>query len=75
MVDKIIIKMLPVLIGQLLKLLTPELAKKMADKLLDTVEDAIRKSENKLDDIFLPVIYVIREAFNVPDNDFDKVAK
>lgn len=72
MVDKIVIKMLPLLIGQLLKLFTPELARKMADKLLDTVEDAIRESENKLDDIFLPVIIVIREAFNVPDGDLEK---
>ncbi len=69
MFNSLVIRILPLLIGQLLKLLTPELARKFADKLLDAVEETIEKSENKLDDVFLPVIGLIREAFNVPDND------
>ncbi len=69
MFNSLVIRILPLLIGQLLKLLTPELARKFADKLLDAVEEAIEKSENKFDDAFLPLIGFIREAFSVPDND------
>ncbi len=69
MAKTIAIKLLPIIIAQLLKMLTPDLMKGLADKVLDAIEDAIEKSENKLDDAFLPVIAVIRSAFNVPDND------
>jgi len=63
------IKLLPIIIAQLLKMLTPDLMKRLADKVLDAIEEAIQKSENKLDDAFVPVIGMIRSAFNVPDDD------
>lgn len=65
----IAMKMLLLLVGQLVKTLTPDLIKRFADKMLDAVEDAVTKSENKIDDLFIPMIGVIRKAFNVPDND------
>lgn len=40
------------------------------DGFLDVVEDAVAKSDNKIDDIIvLPVVKQVREVFNVPDND------
>ncbi|HED37158.1 MAG TPA: hypothetical protein ENI76_02785 [Ignavibacteria bacterium] len=64
----LIVRLLPMLLGQLLKLLTPDLMKYLADKVLDAIEGAIEKSETKVDDAFLPLILIIREAFNIPDN-------
>ncbi|HEB72886.1 MAG TPA: hypothetical protein ENI77_09730 [Nitrospirae bacterium] len=63
------LKLLPFLVAQLIKALTPDLMKRFADKILDAVEDAIQKSENKFDDVILPLLTLIRSAFNVPDND------
>lgn len=40
------------------------------DSLLDIIEDAVAKSETKMDDtIVLPICAQIRTALNVPDND------
>ncbi|VAX24845.1 hypothetical protein MNBD_NITROSPINAE03-2035 [hydrothermal vent metagenome] len=63
------LKLLPFIVAQLIKALTPDLMKRFADKILDAVEDAIQKSENKFDDAILPLLTLIRSAFNVPDND------
>lgn len=47
-----------------------EVMKAAVDGLLDVIEDAVAKSENKIDDtIVLPVCKQVREVFNVPDND------
>jgi len=63
------LKLLPFLVAQLIKALTPDLLKRFADKILDAVEDAIQKSENKFDDAILPLLTLIRSSFNVPDGD------
>lgn len=58
------------LMGGLLRALTPEVIKKGIDAFLDTIENAVEKSENKLDDkIILPTITALRAAVGVPDND------
>jgi hypothetical protein len=63
-------KILSTLIGLVLRTLTPELLKEFADKVLDWVEDAVERSENKLDDAtVLPLCNMIRSAFDIPDND------
>jgi len=63
---KIIAKLFEILLG----LFPPELLKGFVDSLIDLIEDAVAKSENKLDDqIVLPLCDMIRSAFDIPDND------
>ena len=63
-------KLLMVLIKALLSTLTPELFKELADKVLDFAEDKAMDSVNKIDDwLVLPVCGLLRESFNIPDND------
>jgi len=58
------------LVGALIKVLSPEAVKSVIDKLLDAVEDAVSKSNTKIDDqVVLPLVNAIRVALNVPDND------
>lgn len=50
--------------------LPPELLKGFIDAGLDVVENAVAKTETKLDDaIVLPLINLVRTSFNIPDND------
>jgi len=70
MVTKILIaKVLPFIIGQLMKELTPEKVRELMDKLFDILEDAVKDSENKFDDALLPIIASMRVVFNIPDED------
>jgi hypothetical protein len=63
-------KLLIALVGQLLKMLKPELVKKIADQVLDLVEDWVKDSSTEIDDtIVLPVCEMIRTTFDIPDND------
>jgi len=65
-----LLKIIGYVLEALSELLTPEKMKEVADRLLDKIEDAIAKSENKYDDLLLPLIQkLIREPFNIPDND------
>jgi len=58
------------LINFLLTALTPEMMKRAVDAVLDVAEKAVAESETKLDDtIVLPLIALIRNSFNIPDND------
>ena len=58
------------LLMKLLELLTPDVLKKAVDAALDAVEDAVAESENKIDDqVVLPMCKLIRNTFNVPDDD------
>ena len=57
-------------ITMLLTLLTPELLKKMADMVLDFIEDQVKGSASTVDDaIILPICNTIRAAFGIADND------
>ena len=63
-------KILTMLLEYLLSALTPELMRKAIDQLLDIAEQAAADSENKVDDaIVLPLCAMIRESFDIPDND------
>ncbi len=67
---KLLMTVLVGLIEALMENLSPEKAREVADGLLDKVEDAIVKSDNKWDDLLLPVIRkMIREPFGIEDND------
>ena len=58
------------LVEQLLKMLSPELLKEAIDGLLDFIEDKVADSETVIDDkLVLPIVAMIREAFNIPDED------
>jgi len=58
------------LIEALLKMLKPEVLLRVADKILDYIEDEVAESENKIDDItVLPLIAIIRNTFGIPDDD------
>ena len=47
-----------------------ETARKVADSVLDKVEDYIKKTPTKIDDVLLHMIKTcIREPFGIPDND------
>lgn len=58
------------LVTVLLSLLSPTALKSLTDSLLDMVEDAVKDSDTDIDDIIVsPLIKIIRESFDVMDND------
>ena len=58
------------LVSALVVMMSPEILKKGLDALLDTIEEAVGKTENTVDDIVvLGICQQIRRAFDVPDND------
>ena len=58
------------LVSALVVMMSPEILKKGLDGQLDTIEDAVGKTENTVDDIVvLGICQQIRRAFDVPDND------
>lgn len=62
--------LMPVIIGMMDDLLSVENLRKYGDKLFDFLEDAIADSDTKVDDtLVLPVIRMLRERLNIPDND------
>ena len=64
------IRVLTYLLPGLLKLLKPELLRKAVDALLDVIERAVMDSESETDNkLVLPLCEIIRNTFNVPDND------
>lgn len=66
MKSALIAKLIEIIIG----MFSPDLLKWFVDKLLDLIEEAVIKSEGKLDDkIVLPLCSMIRETFDIPDND------
>lgn len=57
-------------VTMLLTMLSPDILRKAIDGVLDVVEEAIAKSETTVDDnIILPVIEIIRNTFDIQDND------
>ena len=58
------------LVPLFLSLLTPDLLKNFADTLLDWIEDYVTGTASTVDDaIVLPMCEMIRNAFNIPDED------
>lgn len=63
-------QLIGMLLGMVMKMFSPEILREFMDKILDAIEDAVAKSENTVDDaVVLPLVNMIREAFNIPDND------
>ena len=59
-----------VLLPSLMALIPDDIMATAIDRLLDSIEDAIAKSPNKVDDaLVLPVLAALRAKLNVPDND------
>jgi len=70
MAGSIFLNVLNVLVPQLVNLLPTEIVKGGLDKALDAIEDAVEKSESKLDDAtILPLCSMIRRTLDIPDND------
>ena len=58
------------LIKILLKSLGPQISKEGLDVLLDWLEAKVIETDNDVDDmVVLPIIEMIRESFDIPDND------
>ena len=63
-------QLLLMLINALIGMLTPELLRELADKVIDFAEEKVEDSETKIDDwLVLPVVKMVRDTFNIPDND------
>ena len=57
------------IVNVLLSLLPVELAKEFIDKGLDSIENAVAKSETKWDDaLLIPIMNKLRDAVSVPDS-------
>lgn len=62
--------MILTMLGHLLILITPDMVKRLVDAGLDVIEDEITKTTNAIDDtVLMPIIKLIRVAFDIPDND------
>lgn len=62
--------LLRTLMSLIIARLDPETMRKIVDGFLDRIEGAIDESESQADDqVLLPLIKLVREAFNIPDND------
>jgi hypothetical protein len=63
-------KIIGMVVGQLLALLSPDLLKDAVDQFLDFIEDRVLGSASPIDDaIVIPICTMIREAFDIPDDD------
>ena len=63
-------RILVMTIGLFMKTLTPEVLRKFADMVLDFAEEHVVGSASTVDDtLVLPVLEILRSAFNIPDND------
>ncbi len=61
---------LKAMVAALLGLLPDETVKQFIDAGLDSIETAVAKSENKIDDaVVLAIVNKLRSACNIPDND------
>jgi len=67
MKQSMIIYIVTTLINNFVKSLDIKDLQKFLDNLIDSVEDTIATSENKLDDSLLPGLRLVRELFNIPD--------
>lgn len=67
MKKSMIVYIITTLINNFVKSLDVEDLQKFLDNLIDSVEDTIANSENKLDDALLPGLRLVRELFNIPD--------
>lgn len=67
MKKSMIVYIITTLINNFVKSLDVKDLQQFLDNLIDSVEDTIANSENKLDDALLPGLRLVRELFNIPD--------
>ena len=61
-------KIIMFLVSTILKSIKPEDVKLLFDKVLDSVESVVIDSSNEIDDqVVMPIVGLIREAFDIPD--------
>lgn len=66
--------LLQTVVAVLSQLMTKENLKLIADSMLDAAENIVVQSTNTIDDqLVLPAIQKIRDAFDIPDNDEPEV--
>lgn len=62
--------MVVTVLTNLFSIVTPDMLKSCIDSLLDVIENFIADTETKTDDaMLLPLIVLIRDTFDIPDND------
>jgi hypothetical protein len=68
--NQFLLKMLVPIVMQVIEgLLSPDNLRTYGDRLFDFIEDAVKDSKTDIDDItVLPVIQMVRKAFNIPNN-------
>ncbi|MDO3651396.1 hypothetical protein [Nocardia mangyaensis] len=69
MKNQLLAFLLPHIVKSLIAAFDLQTVKLWIDKSIDTIEDAIDKSESKVDDSFLPMIYAVRSLLDIPDDD------
>ena len=57
--------LIKIVIDMLIRMASPELIKETADKLIDFLKSAIKKSTNKVDNNFLPLLEALEKAFGL----------
>ena len=63
-------KILTYAVSLFMSVLTPDLLKGFIDTILDFIEDKVAGTASDVDDrLVLPLVQMIRAAFDVPDND------
>lgn len=68
--SKVMANLIGRLVSALIAMLPKDIAKKAVDALLDKIEDAVVASSSPIDDkIVLPLCKLIRNTFDIPDED------
>ena len=68
--EKLIINVVGMVIEKALESVSTEEAKERIDALIDKVEDWVKDTDSKIDDItILPLCKLIRRVADIPDND------
>lgn len=67
MKNKIVEILLPMFVNSLLNSFDSDEIKREIDRFIDRLENRIELSDSKVDDSLLPVIYMIRNMFDIPD--------
>jgi len=58
------------IVSELIEKLDEDILKGFLDRLLDWLENLIKSTDTKLDDVtLLPLLKHVRDAFEIPDND------
>jgi len=70
MSSKVLAQLIGRLVSVMITMLPKDVMKKAVDALLDKIEDAVVASTNPIDDkVVLPLCSLIRQSFEIPDND------